>query len=178
MDRSDLDVAIRMLCQRFRWHTSVDILIVGGAAGMLTGLLPRDRVTIDCYIIQYVPESAWASVELLADEIGAELSLPTNWFNSQISMRPDLLPDGWRDRRVWIESGESLHAYAISRPDLIAMKFFAHRPQDLRDLATLDVTADDIAFVRAYLTTLPPKGTPAESITEAAYVLEHWSDAE
>jgi hypothetical protein len=115
---------------------------------MLTGLLPRERVTIDCDIIQYVPGSAWTSVELLADKIGDELSLPANWLNSQISMRPDLLPDGWRDRRIGVDSGESLHVYAISRPDLIAMKFFAHRLLDLTDLVALDVTADDIEFVR------------------------------
>jgi hypothetical protein len=33
MDRSDLDVAIRTLCQRFTWHTSVDVLIVGRGRG-------------------------------------------------------------------------------------------------------------------------------------------------
>jgi hypothetical protein len=178
MDRSELDAAINDLCKRFTWHCEVEVLMVGGAAGMLTGLLPRDRVTVDCDVIKYVPQDAWVQIELLAEKIGRERGLPDNWFNSDISSREDLIPNGWRDRRVWIDQGEYLSVWSISRVDLIAMKFFAHRPQDLEDLDSLGVTEDDVEFVRMYLAALPAKGTPSEPVAEATEVLMTWSDRE
>lgn len=174
MDRTELDRAIRALCQRFRWHCRVEILLVGGAAGMLTGVFPRDRVTVDCDVISYLLADAWVHVELLADKIGKEFQLPDHWFNGNVQQRVDALPDGWKTRRVWVESGEWLEVFAASAPDLLAMKFLAHRPQDLEDIDKLGVTRDDKDFVRAYLAGLPAKGTPAEQIAEAAEILESW----
>src|SRR5687767_4616502 len=115
MDRTELDTAIQALCIRFQWHCHVEILMVGGAAGMLTGLLPPDRVTVDCDIINYSPEAAWARVELTADEIGREMSLPEDWFNSNIAIRTDLIPDGWESRKQLVLAGEWLSVFAISR---------------------------------------------------------------
>src|SRR4051812_28847365 len=105
MNRTELDTGLRRLCERFHWHRSVEVLMVGAAAGMLTNQLARDRVTVDCDIIKYVPEDALGRVELLAEAVGKEMGLPENWFNSHIALRADLIPDGWQSRRIWIVSG-------------------------------------------------------------------------
>jgi len=172
----DVDRAIHQLCVRFEWHERVEILIVGGSAGMLTGLLARDRVTGDCDVCHYDPShgKAWVEVEITADLIGAELQLPTNWLNSNVKIREDSLPDGWRDRRVLIEQGNWIHVYAISRPDLIAMKFLAGRPQDLEDLEELGVENDDITFTEQYLESLSVKGTCSSEIANARELVNSW----
>ncbi len=125
MDKSDLDHAITLLCQRFLWHCDVDILIVGGAAGMLTNQLAKGRTTRDCDVIDCAPDAAWQAISDIAVGIGQELGLPKNWFNSDIMIRLDCLPSDWKDRRTWVAQGPRLSVFAVSRPDLIAMKFLA-----------------------------------------------------
>lgn len=141
---------------------------------MLTAVLARDRVTVDCDIIHYYPDTSYVAVESLAKAIGQERGLPEMWFNSSISLRTDLIPDRWQDRRILIERGDFLSVDAISRVDLIAMKFFARRPQDLEDLDSLRVRTDDIEFVWSYLLALPAKGTPQSEIDEAAEIVRAW----
>ncbi|HEX8911847.1 MAG TPA: DUF6036 family nucleotidyltransferase [Humisphaera sp.] len=175
MERSELDEAIHRLCARFQWHCPVEVLMVGGAAGMLTGVLPRDRVTTDCDIIKYLPDAAAARIELVADDIGREMGLPDRWLNSDIALRTDLIPDGWEDRRQLVDRGDFLHVYAVSRVDLVAMKFFARRPQDLEDLEALGVGPDDIEFTRRYLSGLTAKGTPPAEVAEALDLLNSWT---
>jgi len=174
MTAQDLDSAIALLCERFDWHCDVEILIVGGAAGMLTGLLGPGRTTSDCDVIDYNPAASWTDVEMLAERLGKELGLPDRWFNSNVQMRMDCLPDGWKSRRQHVFRGNRLSVYAISRPDLIAMKFMAHRQNDMEDLDELDVRRDDIEFVRKYLQELPGKGTPQDQILEARAILDAW----
>ena len=55
------------------------------------------------------------------------------------------------------------------------MKFIAHRPQDLEDLAALRVDADDVAFTRRYLNAIPTKGTSADEVAEALDLLNSWT---
>jgi hypothetical protein len=174
LNASDLDRAIELLCARFEWHANVEILVVGGAAGMMTGLLHRERTTGDCDVINYIPAEAWHRVELIADQVGIELELPVGWFNSHVQIRSDSLPGGWADRRVLVYQGPRLSVYAASRIDLIAMKFLAHRPQDLVDLTELKVTVADEAFVRSSLLAARQSGSHAGEISEAMDVLNSW----
>jgi hypothetical protein len=64
-----------------------------------------------------------------------------------------------------------LRIFAVSRPDLIAMKILAGRPQDLEDLAAMKPRRDELDFVDAYLTGLDAKGTHQEQIEDARLVL-------
>lgn len=169
-----LDEALRRLAKQFDWHCDVEILLVGGAAGMVTGLLPPERTTIDCDVIHYFPEQAWAAVERTAELVGRELGLSPHWLNSHVQIRSDCLPDGWKSRRIFVVSHGRLLIYAISRIDLIAMKFIAHRAQDLEDLLALKVTEEDRVFVQQYLKQLKKKGTTAKEIEEAGIYLENW----
>ncbi len=145
---------------------------------MVTGLLPPARVTGDCDIIFHLPENAWSAVERTAFEVGKELGMPENWLNDNVTLRADCLPDDWRDRRILIVRGSVLSIYAISRIDLIAMKFIAHRPQDLEDLDQLQVRLDDIQFVKRYMFGLSAKGTTEDQITEARELLDSWKSVD
>ena len=62
MNASKVEQALSTLGKRFSYHTEVELLLVGGAAGMLTGLLPPARTTTDCDVIAYVPEDAMGAV--------------------------------------------------------------------------------------------------------------------
>jgi hypothetical protein len=69
MDNFAVDEALAALGCHFQWHCDVEILLVGGAAGMVTGVLPPERTTVDCDVILYSPEQAWIAVEAAADEV-------------------------------------------------------------------------------------------------------------
>jgi hypothetical protein len=152
----------------------IELLLVGGAAGLLTGLLPASRTTLDCDVMVYAPPTAWHEVEQAAHAVGRELGLPTSWLNSVAQMRIDSLPGGWQDRRVLIGKFGRLHVWAISRVDLIAMKFIAHRAQDLEDLVSLNVKAEDLAFVERFVQSLRGKRTPPQEVDEAIEILRDW----
>jgi len=153
---------------------SIEILVVGGAAGLLTGLLPPSRTTMDCDVMVYVPANSWHAVEEAAHQVGRELGLSTSWLNGVAQLRIDSLPQGWRDRRVHVADFKSLRVYAISRLDLIAMKFLAHRAQDLEDLQSLLVSADEARFARNFVSQLRGSRTPVQEIDEAIEILNEW----
>lgn len=172
MDTTTVERALEKLGERLSYHTDVELLLVGGAAGMLTGLLPPTRTTTDCDVMVYVPEDARSAVELAAEHVAGELGLAAAWLNSNVQLRRDALPDDWQRRRVWIGQWGRLRVYAISRVDLIAMKVLAGRAQDLEDIRSMKPRPYDIAFVRRYLDGLGAKGTTPEQIVEARDVLE------
>ena len=62
-----------------------------------------------------------------------------------------MLPPDYRSRLEEVATFENLRVLRLGRLDLIVMKFFALRPQDLEDLAALVPRADEIEFVRGQL---------------------------
>ena len=172
MNASAVEQALSTLGKRFSYHTEVELLLVGGAAGMLTGLLPPARTTIDCDVMVYVPEDAMGAVELAAAQVAGELGLGETWLNSNVQLRRDALPDDWETRRILIGRWGRLRVFAVSRIDLIAMKVLAGRPQDLEDIHSMKPRRDDVEFVRRYLDGLPAKGTMLNEIDEARELLE------
>jgi hypothetical protein len=172
MNTSAVEQALAALGRRFSFHGEVDLLLVGGAAGMLTGLLPASRTTTDCDVMVYAPESAMDAVERAAAEVAGALGLAANWLNSDVQIRRDVLPEDWRSRRVFVGSWGLLRVFAASRIDLIAMKVLAGRPQDLEDLRSMRPRSDDLEFVRRYLDHLLATGTSAEEVSDARVVLD------
>jgi hypothetical protein len=154
--------------------STIEILVVGGAAGLLTGLLPPARTTMDCDVMVYLPANAWHAVEEASHRVGRDLGLSTSWLNGVAQLRIDSLPQGWRDRRVHIGDFGSLRVFAIGRLDLIAMKFLAHRAQDLEDLQSLQVSADETRLARMFVNQLRGSRTPIQEIDEAVGILEEW----
>lgn len=172
MQTNTIEQALRLLGERVRYHTEIEILLVGGAAGMLTNQLGQNRVTTDCDVMVYLPEHAMTAVEQAAEQVAKELELSLTWMNSNVQLRVDALPDGWDDRKQLIGVFGRLRVDAISRPDLIAMKVLAGREQDLEDLDMMRVRRDEIPFVRAYLDALREKGTHQDQIDAAYELLE------
>jgi len=154
MNSSTVETAFRRLGELVEYPTDIELFLVGGAAAMLTGVLPPRRTTTDCDVMNYAPERAMSVVESAADKVAAELDLAPGWLNSDVQMRIDTLPDGWQSRRVTIDTSGTLRVFAASRPDLIAMKVIAGRPQDIEDLQAMKVRRDEVEFVRSHLSTL------------------------
>ncbi len=166
-----IEAAFRRLGELVDYHCEIEILLVGGAAGMVTGVLPAARTTTDCDVMVYLPEEALAVVESAADKVADEMGLAVHWLNSDVQVRRDALPDAWRSRRVAVGVYGRLAVYAVSRPDLIAMKVLAGRPQDLEDLAAMKPRQDELDFVSVYLDGLDAKGTRPEQLDDARLVL-------
>jgi len=172
MDSLTVQEALKRLGTALDVPGDVEILLVGGAAAMLTGVLPPSRTTTDCDVINYEPKQAMARVETAAERVAGELDLSPNWLNSDVQLRADTLPDGWEERRIHVGTYGRLSVWAASRPDLIAMKVVAGRDQDIEDLVAMRVRRDEIPFIETYLSRLGSKGTSPEQIREAKALLE------
>ncbi len=171
MNTSTVEQALHRLGEMLEYHCEIEILLVGGAAGMVTGVLASGRVTTDCDVMIYIPPDAMSVVELAAGAVASELSLPPAWLNSDVQLRLDALPDGWKRRQIYVGTYGMLRVYAASRPDLIAMKVLAGRDQDIDDLQAMGIRQDDVDFVADYLDALDCKGTTTEQIEEARVLL-------
>ncbi|MCA9304733.1 MAG: hypothetical protein KC996_11480 [Phycisphaerales bacterium] len=171
MNTTTVEHALRRLGEVVEYHTGIEILLVGGAAGMLTNLLGRNRVTTDCDVMVYLPPNAMAAVQLAAETVADELKLAPSWLNSDVQLRVDALPDGWEQRKQLVGEFQRLRVHAISRVDLIAMKVLAGRDQDIEDLEAMRVRVDDAEFVRRYLGELANKGTDPGQIDNAHALL-------
>lgn len=172
MNTSTVERALRRLGEVLEYHRDIEILLVGGAAGMVTGVLAPNRVTTDCDVMVYIPPEAMSAVELAAGEVADEMSLSPRWLNSDVQLRLDSLPDGWEQRKITVGTFGRLRVSAASRPDLIAMKVLAGRDQDIEDLQAMRVRQDDVEFVNEYLESLDSKGTRQEQVEEARALLE------
>lgn len=171
MTSSVVEQALARLGEVLSYPDDVEVLLVGGAAAMLTGVLPAARTTVDCDVMDYSPEGAMAAVELASEVVARELLLPARWLNSDVQLRRDALPDAWRQRRIHVGVYGRLSVWAASRQDLIAMKVIAGRAQDLEDLTAMRVRRDEIEFVRTHLASLTAKGTDRSQVDDALEVL-------
>lgn len=146
--------ALAKLGQRLSVERDVEILIVGGAAGVLLGELPAGWTTADVDLIHcHMPQDRDAVLAAGA-EMARELSLPPAWLSEDVGLYAWTLPQGWQQRRVLVETHGRLRVYAASRLDLIAMKFIAHRERDLEHLAHMRPALEELDFVRGYLDSL------------------------
>lgn len=173
LDHSELEAAFAALGAGLDWPSDVEIVVVGGAALALTGLLPR-RVTVDCDVALHTPRAAWSALARAAAQVAVSLGLPADWLNPETETLAHRMPDGWRDRATEIGRYGSIRVVALGRRDLIAMKFIAGRAADLEDLGALGVTATEGEFVRAYLRDLERKhpGREREQVRDALSLLE------
>lgn len=167
--------ALHATADALDYHSEIELLLVGGAAGMLTGLLSPARTTHDCDVMVYAPPQAWHAVETAARLAARKLHLGSSWLNSDAQLLHRRLPVAWKSRRITVgrfgSRAAGLLVHAIGRPDFIAMKFIAGRVQDREDLASLRITAAEAAFVRDYLSTLASRGEHPDHIANAADLL-------
>jgi hypothetical protein len=172
--------ALAALSRHLRLTRDVEILLIGGSAGLLINALPPDWTTADVDAIDFrAPEDRDAVLDAAA-EAARELSLPADWLNDWGGLFAWTLPDDWQSRRIFIAAHGRLRVYAVSRQDLIAMKFIAHRPGDFEHLDRMNVTQADLKFAREYLDAMshryPPGRHPAEAgkIDMARQYLNDW----
>ncbi len=124
---------LRELGQQAQSCPPVELTLVGGSAGMLTGQLPVERTTIDFDVIRTEPEQGMIWLRPLAAELAREWGLPEDWFSDQVAAL-DVLPSGWRKRRVLAGQFGNLCVWCVGRLDLLSMKAYAGRMQDRADL--------------------------------------------
>lgn len=163
--------------RHLQWEVPVEILLIGGASGMLTNQLSPQRVTLDCDVMNYAPREAQKAVLEAAGQVADQQGLPKNWFNSK-AMQMNILPDGWQSRKVLIAEYKNLIVYAAGRLDLLAMKFYANRPQDREDIIHMKPTPDEIDTIRKYLNMLrlPSRQADLDQVVSALKLVDAIED--
>ncbi|MCP4374631.1 MAG: hypothetical protein GY794_00405 [bacterium] len=156
----------------------VEILLIGGAAGMLTGQFTATRTTTDCDVIDAVPKESQQDILSAAAQIATQRELPKTWLNFQ-AMQLDILPDGWHTRKVHIATFGPLSIFALSRKDLMATKFYAGHVRDREDIQAMVPTGEELAFVRTYLNMLrvPSRQADLDNIQRALLYLAVMEDS-
>ncbi len=144
-----------------------DLILIGGAAGMLTGQLPSTRLTSDLDVIEITPPELLDLCCHLAPHISDPIGISESWFDATSTTLRHTLLDGWRDRTEDIGRFGCLHVKAVGRLDLIALKLLAGRERDLADVAALRVTTRECSVLAEMLPQLLRRGVSPDSITSA-----------
>lgn len=131
----------------------VRLYLVGGSAGLLSGLLPAARTTGDVDVSAVDPEDCWDAVRRAAARAAKELDLPKTWLNDKCRIHGWALPLGWSERCHRIDRFGPLEVWAIHRQDFIAAKVVSapSRPQDLEDLRAVRPTSEELSFAEAHI---------------------------
>jgi len=154
---------------------NIEIQLLGGAAAMLTGLLPGTMTTGDLDVVYPRPPGDVEEILDAAMRVADQQNLPRSWLNIEAGLFAHAIPDGWEARRVAIGTYGRLQVFALGRMDLIATKFFAHRAIDTEHLHAMGVTREEQRFVKNHLESL--SGTlPDEKsrIEKALHILLEW----
>lgn len=146
--------AFRRLGEALKVQRDVEILIVGGAAALLTGQLPDVWTTADVDLIHCrLPEDRDAVLEA-AGQVAEDPAFSGSWLSDFSGIFIWTLPDGWEHRRVLVGTYGRLSVWAVGRQDLMVMKFAAHRTRDLEHLAQLKPTKSELVICDQVLESL------------------------
>ncbi|MGE5610568.1 MAG: DUF6036 family nucleotidyltransferase [Bacillota bacterium] len=177
LNDTTIRTALAKLGEHLRVDRDVEILLVGGAAGVLINELPPAWTTADVDIIHCRLPQDREAVLAAAVEAGKELALPPSWISEDVGLYAWTLPEGWESRRVLIGTYGRLRVYAASRLDLIAMKIIAHRERDLEHLVQMKVKPEELGFVRRYLDALvQQRGDEMGRIEMARQYVDGWEE--
>jgi hypothetical protein len=152
----------------------IRLIVAGGVAGMLAGLLEPSRTTGDCDVMWASDESQWAGVVTAAAEAGERLGLPQHWLNRDCAMYAWCLPLGWLDRCKRVGTFGSITVDRLSRLDLIATKVIGSpkRPQDFADLRAMSPTAAELAFIDDHLDRLAAEHLGGDTFDDQCAIVE------
>jgi hypothetical protein len=145
MERSELIQALERLGTLCAAGT--EIVLAGGAALILAGYI--DRGTDDGDVIHSDPKLA--DLEDVIAIVAEERDLPGAWLNDGVKAWADVLPPDFLDRLEEVGVFTHLCVRRLGRLDLLVMKFFALRAQDLEDISVMAPVEEEIAFVRGQL---------------------------
>ncbi len=140
------------------------LLICGGSALSLAGLVDRPTRDVDVLGLVRGTEEASLVAELLPEEVSraaqwvaADLNLPGDWLNdSALAIHGLGLPAGIVKRAHQLEFGPCLAVYVIGRQDQVALKLYAALDRQkgrrhLQDLDTIAPTPAEMEFAVHWL---------------------------
>jgi hypothetical protein len=130
---------------------TLDIYIVGGAAGLLRGELGRE--VSDCDLAKIEPRELHDNLEWAVDAVAAEEQLEANWLNLDSMIYSDYLPAEWKTRAETVGQWGPLRALVLSRGDMIVSKALAARTggKHAQDLEALAATAEERLIAAEHL---------------------------
>lgn len=144
----------------------VELVVCGGSALILTGLVPRTTQDVD--VVAFMQNGALVSPAPLprylveaAAEVAEELFLPANWLNNGPSSGEGGLfqmglPEGFEDRLQLQKFGDLLTVHFIGRLDQIHFKLYASVDQGgyhITDLQSLSPTPEEILLAAKWAIT-------------------------
>lgn len=163
-------------------HPPVVILICGGSALNLSGLVSRTTADVDALGMAtgdsgLAPLPRW--LRDCAANVAREMGLEEEWFNDAAAVLQGVgLPDGILQRSIRESFGPRLEVAIASRTDLIALKCFAaldpkSGKRHLGDLVDLGPSADELAFAATWLLDRPTSPQFREAFATLRSVLGH-----
>ena len=159
LDRTALDLAMKALAIRLEENQSepVEIVVCGGSALILTGMIPRTTKDVDVVALiraGHLASPAPLPNDLLraAKEVAEDLGLDDNWLNNGPSRGEGGLfqmglPAGFSERLTSVIYGERLTVRFIDRLDHIHFKLYASADRGgyhIEDLRALDPTPEEL----------------------------------
>jgi hypothetical protein len=160
----------------------VTVLVCGGSALNLSGLLTRTTADVDALGIAAGEAALEPLPEWLcecADETARETGMERGWLNDAASVLQKVgLPEGILRRSNRERFGRSLEVAVASRVDLIALKCFAaldprSSQRHLSDLVDLAPGADELAFAAEWLLDRPTSPQFRKALADLRSVLGH-----
>jgi hypothetical protein len=170
LNPSQLRRALSALAALLPQDKPAEMILIGGGAGMLSGLLPDGRQTVDVDVMDVTPPEIFDLCCYHAPRIAEECGISPSWFDATPHTIRHTMLDGWRERTVPVGEFGPLRVRAIARIDLISLKLIAGRERDLNDLDALEVTAEEARFIVKSLPQILARGANPDSV-EAALAL-------
>lgn len=159
LDRAALDLAMKSLAIRLVENDAepVEIVVCGGSALILTGMIPRTTKDVDVVALMiagHLASPAPLPDELLqaTEEVAEDLGLADNWLNNGPSRGEGGLfqmglPAGFTERLTSVTYGERLTVHFIDRLDHIHFKLYASVDRGgyhIEDLRALGPTSGEL----------------------------------
>jgi len=149
LNHDNLEAVMKALSHELGPGDTIDLLLVGGAAGVLAGYLAPHRTTVDCDVMVWAPREAWSHLVRAARNVADAFDLPDGWLENASRVFVHTLLPGWESRRVRVLESGRLTLRAPSRVDFIAMKLIAGRDVDLDDVLHMRMTKQEHEFIRS-----------------------------
>lgn len=96
LNSSQLRRALSALAALLPQDTPAEMILIGGGAGMLSGLLPDGRQTVDVDVMDVTPPEVFDLCCYHAPRIAEECGISPSWFDATPhTIRHTMLHQGW-----------------------------------------------------------------------------------